>query len=57
MTLLDQSESRQDFLIDYREVVPQIGRRARLIILGWPKGITPAVAKLTLFGTTVVQTR
>jgi hypothetical protein len=30
------------------------GTRARLVILGSPKGITPGVAEFTVFGTTFV---
>jgi hypothetical protein len=30
-----------------------VGSRARLVILGWPKGITPGVAEFTVFGNTV----
>ena len=54
-TILDRSESNEDFLIDYREVSPAKGKRARLVILGWPKGITPGVAEFTIFGTTAEQ--
>jgi hypothetical protein len=53
-TILDRSESTEDLLIDYREVTPTAGSRARLVILGWPKGITPGVAEFTVFGKTVV---
>jgi hypothetical protein len=49
-TILDRSQSDEDFLIDYREVESTVGSRARLVILGWPKGITPAVAEFTVFG-------
>jgi len=51
-TILDRSESKEDLLIDYREVTPIVGSRARLVILGWPKGITPGVAEFTVFGKT-----
>jgi hypothetical protein len=51
-TILDRSESTEDFLVDYREVTPTTGSRARLVILGWPQGITPAVAEFTVFGKT-----
>ena len=52
-TIIDRSQSTDDLLIDYREC-PQasIGSRARLTILEWPKGTTPAVTEFTLFGTT-----
>jgi hypothetical protein len=52
-TILDRSESTEDLLIDYRECKPATGTRARLIIIGMPKGITPAVAEFTVFGKTV----
>jgi xylan 1,4-beta-xylosidase len=51
--ILDRSESTADLLIDYREVTPTVGTRARLVILGWPTGITPGVAEFTVFGKTV----
>ena len=54
-TILDRSESTEDFLIDYREVTPASGTRARLVVLGWPKGITPGVAEFTVFGTAAVK--
>ncbi len=50
--ILDRSGSDEDFLIDYREVTPTVGLRARLVITGWPKGITPGVAEFTVFGVT-----
>jgi xylan 1,4-beta-xylosidase len=53
-TILDRSESTEDLLIDYRECRPTVGKRARLVILGSPKGITPGVAEFTVFGKTVV---
>ncbi len=49
-TLIDRSASTEDFLIDYRECPPATGVAARLIIIGHPKGITPAVAEFTVFG-------
>jgi hypothetical protein len=52
-TILDRSESTEDLLIDYRECKPTTGTRARLVILGSPKGITPGVAEFTVFGETV----
>lgn len=52
--ILDRSDSTEDLLIDYRECKPTTGTRARLVILGSPKGITPGVAEFTLFGETVV---
>jgi hypothetical protein len=49
-TAIDRTSSEEDFLVDYRECEPVIGTRARLVIVGHPKGIAPAVAELTLFG-------
>ena len=53
-TILDRSDSNEDLLVDYRECPPTVGSRARLVITGSPKGITPAVAEFTVFGKTVV---
>ena len=50
VTVLDRSNSTEDFLIDYRECPPTAGSAARLVILGAPKGITPGVAEFTVFG-------
>jgi hypothetical protein len=52
VTVLDRSQSTEDFLIDYRECLPTPGSAARLVILGAPKGITPGVAEFTVFGET-----
>lgn len=49
-TIIDRSASEQDLLIDYRECIPTSATRARLVIVGWPKGITPAVTEFTVFG-------
>jgi hypothetical protein len=54
-TILDRSGNAEDLLVDYREVTPTPGLRARLVILGWPKGITPGVAEFTLFGNSVMK--
>jgi hypothetical protein len=56
-TVLDRSASTDDLLIDYREIDPAVGRRVRLVVTGWPKGITPGVAEFTVFGNTVPVTR
>ena len=53
-TIIDRSQSAEDLLIDYRECKPTTGTRARLVIIGWPKGITPGVAEFTVFGKTVM---
>jgi len=49
-TVLDRTSSQDDLLIDYREMAPTVASRARLVISGWPKGITPGVAEFTVFG-------
>jgi hypothetical protein len=49
-TIVDRSESTEDFLIDYRECVPTMAGRTRLVVLGHPDGIQPAVAEFTVFG-------
>lgn len=49
-TIIDRSESTEDLLIDYRECTPTSALSARLVILGHPPGIQPAVAEFTLFG-------
>jgi xylan 1,4-beta-xylosidase len=51
-TIVDRSKSDEDFLIDYRECAPTSALRARLVIVGHPKGIEPGVAEFTLFGIT-----
>ena len=53
-TIVDRSDSTEDLLIDYRQCVPTAGARARLVIVGWPKGIIPAVAEFTVFGESLV---
>jgi hypothetical protein len=53
VTLLDRSDSREDFLIDYRECPPTAAAAARLVVTGWPRGIRPGVAEFTLFGQVV----
>jgi xylan 1,4-beta-xylosidase len=56
-TVLDRTASTEDLLVDYREIQPTAGTRARLVITGWPKGVTPGVAEFTLFGTAVARTK
>lgn len=51
-TIIDRTQSDEDLLIDYRECPPTTGKRARLVIVNSPAGITPAVAEFTLFGST-----
>jgi hypothetical protein len=50
-TIVNRDDSQEDFLIDYRPCAPAAGTRVRLAITGWPKGIKPAVAEFTVFGT------
>jgi xylan 1,4-beta-xylosidase len=49
-TIVDRGASTEDFLIDYRECTPTTANRARLVVLGHPEGIQPAVAEFTVFG-------
>jgi xylan 1,4-beta-xylosidase len=49
-TVLDRTASKEDLIIDYREVKPVAAERARLVITGWPRGITPGVVEFTVFG-------
>ena len=51
-TILDRSQSQEDLMTDYRECVPAVGNRARLVVLDWPKGMVPAVSEFTVFGNT-----
>lgn len=52
-TIVDRSASTEDFLVDYRECAPTQAARARLVLLGHPPGVQPAVAEFTVFGVTV----
>jgi hypothetical protein len=52
-TIVDRSASTEDLLVDYRECAPAVGTQARLVIVEWPRGITPGVAEFTVFGRTV----
>jgi hypothetical protein len=49
-TIVDRSASTEDLLIDYRETAPTPATAVRLVIVGAPQGITPAVAEFTVFG-------
>ena len=51
-TIIDRSDSTEDMLVDYRECAPTSALRARLVIVGHPPGIQPAVAEFTVFGIT-----
>jgi len=50
-TVVDQTHNETDLLIDYRECAPVSGSQIRLVVTGWPKGITPGVVQFTPFGT------
>ncbi|SPE54910.1 Glycoside hydrolase family 43 [Verrucomicrobia bacterium] len=52
-TVLDRAQSTDDLLIDYRECSAAVGTSARLVIIGWPEGITPGVAEFSVFGSPV----
>lgn len=49
-TVCDASGNKRDLLVDYREIEPAMCTAARLVILGAPKGITPAVVDFSPFG-------
>ena len=49
--IIDRTVSNEDLLIDYRECPPVTATAARLVVTGWPKGISPSVCELTIFGT------
>jgi hypothetical protein len=51
-TIIDRTQSTEDLLIDYRECPPTSALRARLVVVGHPPGIRPAVAEFTVFGIT-----
>lgn len=48
--LVDRTTSNEDLIVDYRECPPTTGKRARLVLTGWPTGTTPGVAEFTTFG-------
>ncbi|MBE5816821.1 MAG: hypothetical protein E7315_03765 [Clostridiales bacterium] len=52
--VVDESNNETDLLIDYRTFEPCVMSEFRLRILGSPKGITPGLINLTLFGRTTV---
>ncbi|MGC3989596.1 MAG: family 43 glycosylhydrolase [Chthoniobacteraceae bacterium] len=49
-TVVDQTHNETDLLIDYRECPPVSGDKIRLVVTGWPKGITPGIVQFTPFG-------
>ncbi len=50
-TVVDRTESTEDFLIDYRPFPAVTAAYARLVITGYPEGIRPGVVDFQLFGT------
>jgi hypothetical protein len=48
--LVDASENTEDLCIDYRQFEPATVYAIRLRILGAPRGITPGLTSLTVFG-------
>ncbi|MDD6876730.1 MAG: family 43 glycosylhydrolase [Clostridiaceae bacterium] len=53
--VLDRSESREDFAVDYRTFPPVTARRVRLVITGAPEGIAPGVIDFSVFGRRTAQ--
>lgn len=53
-TWVDASDNDVDLLVDYREGPEAKADAVRLVVLGAPKGITPAVTDFTVFG--IVET-
>lgn len=51
--LVDASEGKEDYCVDYRETEDVKAYGIRLKILGAPEGITPGVTSFTAFGYTV----
>ena len=54
---IDASENGTDLHVDYREAPTVTADAVRLTVLGGPKGIVPAVAEFTVFGTPAVRAR
>lgn len=57
VAVVDRSNSATDLLVDYCECAPTVGAKLRLVITGWPAGITPGVAEFTAFGITLAGGR
>lgn len=49
-TWYDASANGVDLTVDYREAPAVIADAVRLVIIGCPKGLTPAVSEFTVFG-------
>lgn len=50
VTVLDQSQSDDDYNIDYQILCPANAKAVRLVITKWPAGITPGVISFCVFG-------
>ena len=49
-TWLDASNNETDLMVDYREAPETAADAVRLVVLSAPRGITPGLAELTVFG-------
>ena len=49
-TWVDATENKVDLTVDYREAPERRADAVRLVVLGGPKGLTPAVTEITIFG-------
>lgn len=49
-TLIDASDNETDLPVDYRELRGELAYGVRLRIMGAPKGITPGLVALSIFG-------
>ena len=49
-TLVDATQNETDLNIDYRTFPAQTGKVVRLVITGWPEGMTPGVVSFVVFG-------
>ncbi|MDD6094246.1 MAG: family 43 glycosylhydrolase [Clostridia bacterium] len=50
VTVVDRSESEEDFIVDYRTFEPMHANEVRLTVCGAPEGIKPAVMNISVFG-------
>ena len=49
-TLVDATQNETDLNIDYRTFPAKTGKVVRLVITGWPEGMTPGVVSFVVFG-------
>ena len=49
-TLIDRSDSEEEYNIDYRTFDEQLCTHVRLVITDWHEGIRPAVINFAVFG-------